>query len=258
MPLRSAFPPRRNCAEGRNCQRIEIAALKQEGERNKAYHQAIRFLGVRPRSIAEVTRKLKEKEHDTLLIEAVIQRLSDAGYVDDAAFARFWVEDRTRFRPRSAHALRYELRQKGVAPAVIDEAVADLDEESAAWDAATRQAGWLAQAGRGAVPQKSDRLSQPTRIQLWNRPRHSRSCLGCRCRESRMARKGRERWIRPISIQFRIHNRVHGFHIKLLRQKAIDLLDVWLRIQDHAIVVNVQHVHIGLSFEPLVDGLRDA
>ncbi len=128
---------------GQELSEDEIATLKQEGERNKAYHQAIRFLGVRPRSIAEVTRKLKEKEHDALLIEAVIQRLSDAGYVDDAAFARFWVEDRTRFRPRSAHALRYELRQKGVASAVIDEAVADLDEESAAWDAATAKLdGW--------------------------------------------------------------------------------------------------------------------
>ena len=128
---------------GQELSEDELAALKQEGERNKAYHQAVRFLGVRPRSIAEVTRKLKEKDHDALLIEAVIQRLSDAGYVDDAAFARFWVEDRTRFRPRSAHALRYELRQKGVASVVIDEAVADLDEESAAWDAATAKLdGW--------------------------------------------------------------------------------------------------------------------
>lgn len=128
---------------GQELTEAEIAELKQEGERNKAYHQAIRFLGVRPRSIAEVTRKLKEKAHDALLIEAVIQRLSDAGYVDDAAFARFWVEDRTRFRPRSAHALRYELRQKGVDTAIIDAAVADLDEESAAWDAASAKLdGW--------------------------------------------------------------------------------------------------------------------
>jgi regulatory protein len=121
----------------------QISELKQEGERNKAYHQAIRFLGVRPRSTSEMTRKLKEKGHEEILIEAVIQRLVDAGYVDDAAFARFWVEDRTRFRPRSAHALRYELRQKGVDSGVIDEAVADLDEDHAAWDAiAVKLDGW--------------------------------------------------------------------------------------------------------------------
>lgn len=138
-----SFSAAADLGRGQELSEGEIAELKQEGERNKAYHQAIRFLGVRPRSIAEVTRKLKEKDHDALLIEAVIQRLTDAGYVDDAAFARFWVEDRTRFRPRSAHALRYELRQKGVDSDVIDAAVADLDEDSAAWDAASvKLDGW--------------------------------------------------------------------------------------------------------------------
>ncbi len=128
---------------GQELTESQVAELKQEGERNKAYHQAIRFLGVRPRSTSEVMRKLKEKGHDELLIEAVIERLVDAGYVDDAAFARFWVEDRTRFRPRSARALRYELRQKGVHSDVIDDAVADLDEEGAAWDAAVAKLdGW--------------------------------------------------------------------------------------------------------------------
>ncbi len=138
-----SFSAASDLRRGQELTELQISELKQEGERNKAYHQAVRFLGVRPRSASEMTRKLKEKGHDELLIEAVIERLVDAGYVDDAAFARFWVEDRTRFRPRSAHALRYELRQKGVDSDVIDEAVADLDEESAAWDAATAKLdGW--------------------------------------------------------------------------------------------------------------------
>ena len=40
---------------------------------------------------------------------------STLGYLDDAAFARAWVESRDRARPRGARALRDELRRKGVA-----------------------------------------------------------------------------------------------------------------------------------------------
>ena len=64
-----------------------------------------------------------------------MERLRGYGYVDDAAFAQFWVENRNRFRPRGQAALRYELRQKGVEGETIDEALTEQDEESAAWAA---------------------------------------------------------------------------------------------------------------------------
>jgi regulatory protein len=62
--------------------------------------------------------------------------LERAGLVDDEEFARFWVENRERFRPRGPQALRYELRQKGIGEQIIDEAVAQID----FWDSAYRSA----------------------------------------------------------------------------------------------------------------------
>ena len=41
------------------------------------------------------------------------------GYLDDAAFARTWVESRDRARPRGESALRRELTLKGMARPVF-------------------------------------------------------------------------------------------------------------------------------------------
>lgn len=111
----------------------ELAALRAEGELDLAYQRSLRYLGARPRSRAEVSAYLLGKNYDDAVVNAVLERLAARGYVDDEAFARFWVENRNRFRPRGARALRYELRQKGIEPAVIDETLAEQDEETAAW-----------------------------------------------------------------------------------------------------------------------------
>lgn len=121
--------------KGQQLSDAEMAELRAAGEENKAYHQVLRYLGMRPRSTAELRRYLAGKDYDPALIDHVIARVTDAGYLDDQAFADFWVENRMRFRPRSARALRHELREKGVEPAVIDRALAALDESDAAWDA---------------------------------------------------------------------------------------------------------------------------
>jgi regulatory protein len=59
--------------------------------------------------------------------------LERAGLIDDARFAQEVVRDQSKRRHASARAIRAALRQKGVAPAVADEALstADTDEEQA-------------------------------------------------------------------------------------------------------------------------------
>jgi regulatory protein len=44
----------------------------------------------------------------------VIERLTDLGILDDAAFAAQWVESRDRARPRGERALQAELRRNGI------------------------------------------------------------------------------------------------------------------------------------------------
>ena len=75
------------------------------------------------------------------MIEEIVERLEDAGLLDDSAFARYWLENRRDFRPRGQRALRMELRQKGVPDDVIDQVLAEGHaEDQAADQAASAQA----------------------------------------------------------------------------------------------------------------------
>ncbi len=57
----------------------------------------------------------------------VLARLADVGLIDDAAFARAWVESRHRNRGLARRALSAELRQRGVDGQDIEAAVSALD-----------------------------------------------------------------------------------------------------------------------------------
>jgi len=122
----------------------EISRLHNVDEEAKAYDAAVRFLGFRPRSRMEVKRYLREREVDDELAEKILERLSNAGYLDDLAFAHYWVENREQFRPRSAVALRQELHEKGVSDADIREVLSVIDQRSGAYTIAAAQARrWL-------------------------------------------------------------------------------------------------------------------
>jgi regulatory protein len=100
-----------------------------------AYDAAVRYLGGRPHTVAEIHRHLRSKKFDAETIDHAIDRLRAQRYVDDEAFARWWVEQRERFKPRGDRALRTELAQKGVARDVVDvvlgERAPDADVEQA-------------------------------------------------------------------------------------------------------------------------------
>jgi regulatory protein len=113
----------------------DIERLKDDDEVDKAYNQAIRFLGFRPRSQTEIERNLHDKGYAPEVVSHIVARLRQEQYLDDEAFARFWLENRERFRPRGRQALRYELKQKGLDQEVIETTLAGVDEEESAWAA---------------------------------------------------------------------------------------------------------------------------
>lgn len=108
----------------------KIRSLQQEETREVAYQRALHYLSFRPRSEAEVRRKLIEKGFDQPLVEEIVERLKTERWLGDADFARMWTENRTTFRPRSRRLLRFELRQKGISEDHIEQALNPLVEES--------------------------------------------------------------------------------------------------------------------------------
>jgi regulatory protein len=108
--------------------------------RETAYEAALRLLGYRPRSADELRRRLHQKGHPAEAIVAALEQLAQAGLVDDRAFAAYWTAQRTQFRPRSPQLIAAELRQLGVGPDAVEAAIATVDEDAAARQAAAR---WL-------------------------------------------------------------------------------------------------------------------
>ena len=96
------------------------ARRAETNDPNVVMDAAAAFLSVRPRSVAEVRRRLRHLGYRHELVEQAVERLVEFGYLDDEAFARGWVESRDRARPRGEAALRRELSLKGVDRATVD------------------------------------------------------------------------------------------------------------------------------------------
>jgi len=121
---------------GQRLSASQVQALLQEDARWRAWRYAQRLLAVRPRSQAEMRTRLLRRGYASSVVETTLARLRDLGWLDDAAFAREWVENRIAFRPRGRARLRAELRQKGVAPEAIEDALQQVDDAALAWKAA--------------------------------------------------------------------------------------------------------------------------
>jgi regulatory protein len=117
-----------------------LEALAGLDRYQRCLNAAIRYLGYRPRSESEVRQRLLKRGFASNVTENTLIRLKEQGLVDDAAFARFWKENRESFSPRSRRLTRLELRRKGVAADVIEAVVDEIDESDSAYRTATVKA----------------------------------------------------------------------------------------------------------------------
>jgi len=126
----------------------DIAELNRNDAEETTYQRGLRLIARRPHAERELRQKLNRKDLDDDILEAVIQRMKEHGWIDDRAFAEAWVENRRVFRPRGARALRSELRRKGVVSEAIEAVLDGFDEDAAAYDAGRKAARRWQQADR--------------------------------------------------------------------------------------------------------------
>lgn len=101
-----------------------VQALRLQDTIAGARLYAQRLLAVRPRSRHELLTRLRLRRVPPAVCETILEELEHDGLLDDARFARLWLESRLAHRPSGAVRLRAELRQKGVDRAVIDGVIA--------------------------------------------------------------------------------------------------------------------------------------
>jgi regulatory protein len=130
---------------GQELSTADLDQIQNEEARQQATDLAINYLSFRPRSQVEVRRHLRKKEVAPEIIESVLERLKNLEYVNDRAFASFWVENREQFNPRGSQGLRNELRMKGIEREIVEEVVSDENDADLALRAAERKAALLLQ-----------------------------------------------------------------------------------------------------------------
>ena len=84
-------------------------------------------LAVQPRSRSDLAQALATKGVPAQIAADVLDRFETAGLVDDAEFARSWVQGRQRGKGLAPRALAQDMRRKGVDDEIAREALAELD-----------------------------------------------------------------------------------------------------------------------------------
>jgi regulatory protein len=103
-------------------------AEAQDGDPEARARQiCLRLLTISPKTRAQLATALDRRGIPAEAAGAVLARFADVGLIDDAAFARAWVESRHHSRGLSRRSLSDELRRKGIEAEEIREAVDALD-----------------------------------------------------------------------------------------------------------------------------------
>ena len=167
---------------------VELADLENESQFGKLYMRALEYSLMRPHSQHELSQYLYRKTRDTLtktgtirkgvskaLTERVYARIIEKGYVNDEAFARYWVENRQLRKGISKRKLQAELASKGVDRSIIvlfvsesertdeDELQKIIEKKASRYDDDQKLIAYLARQGFGYEDIKNalERLKEP-------------------------------------------------------------------------------------------------
>jgi regulatory protein len=126
-----AFSVDREVAEGAGLRQgsalteADISLLTGRDEAVRCHSYALRLLERRARTTEEMRRRLKQRGISAGPVEECIGRLTDARLLDDAAYARAFVEERIRNRPAGRVRLLRELLRRGISREIGEAAIAN-------------------------------------------------------------------------------------------------------------------------------------
>ena len=89
----------------------------------KVYNSALRLLGYRMRSCAEMKQRLAVKKYPNNIIEEVVDKLLKIGYLNDTEFANAFAHDKVKSKKIGPIALRIELRPHKIESNIIEETI---------------------------------------------------------------------------------------------------------------------------------------
>ena len=98
--------------------------MRPDEVRSRTFNRAIKLLAIKPRSVAELRERLLQgKNADKEVVETVIARLQEYGYLNDERFAFSYASLKVKRRPLGRRRLERDLQFKKVGKAVAEEAL---------------------------------------------------------------------------------------------------------------------------------------
>ncbi len=88
---------------------------------------AYRYLNRRERTVAEVRAYLEQRGCHEPAVATAIEQLQQQGFLDDARYARLFVEDRRALDDWGNERIERSLRERGLDPDLIADALSDTD-----------------------------------------------------------------------------------------------------------------------------------
>ncbi|WP_273129242.1 recombination regulator RecX [Bacillus weihaiensis] len=119
-----------NLQKGKELDDLEIMDIQYGDLIKKAYNKALEFLSYRMRSIKEVKDYLLKKEYEEVVCLEVIGKLQEYKYVNDLEFAEAYVRTQWQTNGKGPSVIKRELREKGVHPNFIEEALEPYNQEA--------------------------------------------------------------------------------------------------------------------------------
>lgn len=105
---------------------VKLDEIIMESETMSAFDVSLNFLSLMPKSEYEVKQKLFKKGFSKIVIESTIEKLREYHYVDDQEYAKLYISSCSK---KSKREIENKLRGKGVKKEIIDELLADVDDE---------------------------------------------------------------------------------------------------------------------------------
>lgn len=138
----------------------------EDSREEKAKIKAFRLLALRARSEKELKSKLKEKGYDEVVVGSIVEKLREQRYLDDESFAGQWARNLGVNRLFSNRRIILSLREKGISPPLIEQAITNLRNEISETDAILK------------LIKKKLRSQDVTQIDYESRKKLARSLMG--------------------------------------------------------------------------------
>ncbi len=106
-----------------------IKELFLKDEENKAWNKSLRYLSYKSRTEEEIRKYLINNSYDIEIINLILERLKEQGYINDTLYAQNYIRQRISLNPKGKKMIAYELVNKGISEIETNKALDEIDDE---------------------------------------------------------------------------------------------------------------------------------